>query len=96
MLFRSANINVNAATGATVKLSLDTSSESFCTNAACSSAANELTNPGQVRRFTSGALVVASAVPEASMAQMSLLGLSGLAMVLARRRRADTSSQRSI
>ncbi len=69
-----ANINFNASPGTIVNQWLDVGAESFCVNYVCSSAANEITNPGQSRDTISGYLV--ASVPEPETYAMMLTGLA--------------------
>jgi len=83
-----AYIDFNASPGTIVNQWLAVGAESFCTNYSCSSAANEITNPGQSRDTISGYLVVASPVPEPSSFVLSAAGLAILATrILSARRK---------
>lgn len=73
-----AQIDFNAPPGTIVNQWLAVGAESFCVNYACSSAANEITNPGQSRDTISGYLVAAQ-VPEPSSLLLSAVGLALLA-----------------
>ena len=57
-----ANIGFDAVIGTIVGIFVPTGSESFCTNSACSSAANEITNPDASRELISGSLRAVSSV----------------------------------
>jgi hypothetical protein len=58
-----ADIAYEAQQGDIVNQWLAVGAESFCTNVGCSSAANEITNPGETRETVSGYLVSKSVVP---------------------------------
>lgn len=70
-----ARIDFNAPVGTIVDQWLAVGAESFCMNSFCSSAANELTHPGQSRDTISGHLIAAP-VPEPSSILLSALGLA--------------------
>ena len=86
-----AKIDFNASTGTIVNQWLDVGAESFCMNYYCSSAANEITNPGQSRDTISGHLVATAPIPEPETYAMMLAGL-GLLGIVARRRRQKLSA----
>jgi hypothetical protein len=78
-----ANIDFNASPGTIVNQWLAVGAESFCINSLCSSAANEITNPGQSRDTISGHLVATAPIPEPDTYAMLLagLGLIGLTAI---------------
>lgn len=82
-----AYIDFNASPGTTVNQWLAVGAESFCTNYFCSSAANEITNPGLSRDTISGHLVAVSPVPEPSSFVLSAAGLAILATRITSTRR---------
>lgn len=82
-----ANIDFNASPGGIVNQWLAVGAESFCVNSSCSSAANEITNPGQSRDTISGFLVAAAPVPEPSSLVLGAVGLALLASRISSTRR---------
>lgn len=76
-----ARIDFNASAGTIVNQWLAVGAESFCMNAVCSSAANEITHPGRSRDTVSGYLMAGTQVPEPSSL---LLGLTALALLATR------------
>lgn len=81
-----ANIDFYASPGTVVNQWLNVGAESFCVNSLCSSAANEITNPGQSRDTISGYLVATAPIPEPEAYAMLLAGL-GLIGLTAKHRR---------
>jgi len=75
-----ASIDFNASIGTIANQWLSVGAESFCTNSLCSTAANEITDPGQSRNTISGYLLATAPVPEPSPIVLSLAGLSILAI----------------
>lgn len=75
-----ANIDFEASPGTIVNQWLAVGAESFCVNFSCSSAANEITNPGHSRETISGYLVAASTVPEPSVPLLFASGLIALSI----------------
>ncbi len=73
-----ANINFNPQPGDIVTQWLAVGKESFCVNSDCSSAANEITNPGESRDTISGHLVALSSVPLPATVWLFGSGLIGL------------------
>lgn len=71
-----ANIDFNASPGTIVDQWIAVGAESFCANYSCSSAANEITNPGQSRDAISGYLLATTPVPEPSSLILSAVGLA--------------------
>lgn len=67
-----AYIDFEAAPGAIVNQWLDVGAESFCINYYCSSAANEISNPGKSRDTISGYLRAVSVDEPSSLALLSL------------------------
>lgn len=79
-----AQIDFEAQPGTIVNQWLAVGAESFCINSVCSSAANEITNPGQSRDTVSGYLVAASPVPLPASVWLlcsALLSLFGIGYV---------------
>lgn len=76
-----ARIDFAAKPGTILDQWLAVGAESFCLNADCSSAANNITNPGLSRSTVSGQLVAVSPVPLPASALLfgsALLGLFGI------------------